>query len=113
MDTAAKIAVITGAGSGIGRALARRFAAEGPETLVVADINLEAAEATAREVGGHAVRADVGREDEISPVAEAEVMQRAIPRSTLSVIAGAGHLSSLEQPDMFSRALSDFLLGHL
>jgi pimeloyl-ACP methyl ester carboxylesterase len=55
----------------------------------------------------------VGREDEITPVAEAEVMQRAIPRSTLSVIPGAGHLSSLEQPEVFSRALGDFLIGHL
>lgn len=55
----------------------------------------------------------VGEQDEITPVAEAEVMQRAIPRSTLSVIPGAGHLSSLEQPEVFSRALGDFLLGHL
>lgn len=55
----------------------------------------------------------VGQEDEITPVAEAELMQRAIPRSALSVIAGAGHLSNLEQPEVFSRALGDFLLGHL
>lgn len=73
MELTGRNIVITGAGSGIGRALARRFAAEGPETLVVADINLEAAEATAREVGGHAVRADVGREDEIKAlIARAE-----------------------------------------
>jgi pimeloyl-ACP methyl ester carboxylesterase len=55
----------------------------------------------------------VGDQDEITPVAEAEAMQRAMPRSTLCVIPDAGHLSSLEQPEAFSRALGDFLLAHL
>jgi pimeloyl-ACP methyl ester carboxylesterase len=51
--------------------------------------------------------------DTVTPVADAEAMQRAIPRSTLTVIAGAGHLSNLEQPDQFSKALADFLLARL
>jgi pimeloyl-ACP methyl ester carboxylesterase len=55
----------------------------------------------------------VGEFDEITPAAEAEAMQRAIPRSTLTVIPGAGHLSSLEQPEAFSHAVGDFLLAHL
>jgi 3-oxoadipate enol-lactonase len=55
----------------------------------------------------------VGELDEITPTVEAEAMQRAIGRSTLSVIPGAGHLSSLEQPEVFSRGLRDFLLSHL
>jgi 3-oxoadipate enol-lactonase len=55
----------------------------------------------------------VGDQDAITPVAEAEAMQRAIPRSALCVIPDAGHLSSLEQPEAFSRALGDFLLAHL
>jgi pimeloyl-ACP methyl ester carboxylesterase len=53
----------------------------------------------------------VGEEDEITPPAEAEAMHRAIGRSTLCVIPGAGHLSSLERPKEFSRALADFLPG--
>ena len=56
--------VITGAGSGIGRALAQRFAAEAPRGLVLADVNLPAVEAVAEEVGGLAVQADVSREIE-------------------------------------------------
>ena len=40
-----KLAIITGAGSGIGRATARRFAAEGA-TVIAADLDLEAARQT-------------------------------------------------------------------
>ena len=52
-------------------------------------------------------------QDAIVPLAEAEAMQRALTRSQLTVIAGAGHMSNLEQPDVFSRALEDFLRSAL
>ena len=55
----------------------------------------------------------VGERDTITPVADAQAMQRAIPRSTMTVIPGAAHLSNLEQPDAFSRTLADFLLARL
>ena len=55
----------------------------------------------------------VGEHDQITPPADARAMQQAIARSTLCVIPGAGHLSSLEQPAAFSRALGDFLLARL
>jgi 3-hydroxybutyrate dehydrogenase len=47
-----RIAIITGAASGIGKEIARRFAAEGA-VPVIADLNLEAARATAEEIKGH------------------------------------------------------------
>ena len=62
--------VVTGAGSGIGRALARRFAAEGARAVVVADLNVEAAQAVAAEFGGLAVGVDVSREKEIRALIE-------------------------------------------
>jgi NAD(P)-dependent dehydrogenase (short-subunit alcohol dehydrogenase family) len=65
MELADRNLVITGAGSGIGRALALRFAQERPRALVLADVNLTAVQAVAEEVGGLAVQADVGREQEI------------------------------------------------
>jgi NAD(P)-dependent dehydrogenase (short-subunit alcohol dehydrogenase family) len=65
-----KVAIITGAGSGIGRETARLFAAEGAR-VVVADVNEEGGREAASEVGGLFVRADVSR------AADAEAMVRA------------------------------------
>jgi NAD(P)-dependent dehydrogenase (short-subunit alcohol dehydrogenase family) len=64
MELTGKHVVVTGAGSGIGRACARRFASEGAR-VVVADLNLEPVEAVAQEIGGLAVQTDVGRESAI------------------------------------------------
>ena len=50
-----------------------------------------------------------GAEDVITPLADSEAMQAAIPGSRLVVLPGAGHLSNLETPDAFSRALEEFL----
>jgi len=55
----------------------------------------------------------VGEADEITPIADAQAMQAAIPRSTLTVVPGAGHLSNLERPDAFGKTLADFLLARL
>jgi NAD(P)-dependent dehydrogenase (short-subunit alcohol dehydrogenase family) len=58
-------AVVTGAASGIGAALARAFAAEGAR-VVVADLDGEGAAAVADEIGGLGVRVDVSSEQEIA-----------------------------------------------
>jgi len=55
---AGKHAIVTGGGSGIGRAISRRFATEGA-AVVVADLIGERAEEVAVEIGGTAVQADV------------------------------------------------------
>jgi 3-oxoadipate enol-lactonase len=51
----------------------------------------------------------VGKDDPGTPVAMAEEIHQALPGSKLVVIASAAHLSNLEQPDAFNRALGDFL----
>ena len=65
MELNDKIIVITGAASGIGRAMALRFAAEKPQKIICTDIDLIGAQATAPDVGGGAIRVDVAIEDEI------------------------------------------------
>ncbi|WP_061296923.1 3-oxoacyl-ACP reductase [Herbidospora cretacea] len=59
-----RVAVITGAAGGIGMATARRFAEEGAR-LVLADLDEEAGQRAAQEVGGIFVRADVADEDDV------------------------------------------------
>jgi NAD(P)-dependent dehydrogenase (short-subunit alcohol dehydrogenase family) len=63
---AGKVAVITGGGSGIGRAAARMFVAEGAK-VVVAEINASLGEASAREAGADArfVKTDVTDEESV------------------------------------------------
>jgi NAD(P)-dependent dehydrogenase (short-subunit alcohol dehydrogenase family) len=53
-----KVAIVTGGGTGIGRATARRLAEEGA-AVTVADLNAEAGEAVALEIGGQFARLDV------------------------------------------------------
>jgi 3-oxoacyl-[acyl-carrier protein] reductase len=65
-----KTAIVTGAGSGFGAGIARRFAAEGA-TVMVVDLNGDAAEAVAQEIGGIAQVADVSKADSVKDMAQA------------------------------------------
>jgi 3-oxoadipate enol-lactonase len=53
----------------------------------------------------------VGSEDSITPHADSEAMRAKIAGSRLVVVEGAGHLSNVEQPEQFDRALVEFLRG--
>ncbi len=64
-----RIAVVTGAGGGIGAAMCRRFATEGM-SVVVADIDAAAARATAAECGGRAVHVDVADPASVAALAD-------------------------------------------
>ncbi|PRX05938.1 UNVERIFIED_ORG: NAD(P)-dependent dehydrogenase (short-subunit alcohol dehydrogenase family) [Martelella mediterranea] len=62
-----KVAIITGAGQGIGAAIARCFAAEGAQ-VIVAERNVETGAATAAAVGGLFQETDVTRQADIDAV---------------------------------------------
>jgi NAD(P)-dependent dehydrogenase (short-subunit alcohol dehydrogenase family) len=103
-----KVAVITGAGSGMGKASARIFAQEGAR-LVLADISGGEAQ-TASEIGGRdaiARQCDVGKEDEVVALIQAAVSTYGRLDAILNV-AGIGEGGLLEN---FEEAQLDRIYG--
>lgn len=67
MELTGKVVVVTGAASGIGRAMARRFASEQPAALVLADRDAAGLDAVAAELdGAETLRCNVADEEEIA-----------------------------------------------
>jgi NAD(P)-dependent dehydrogenase (short-subunit alcohol dehydrogenase family) len=112
----AKIAVITGSGSGIGRATAHSLARRGT-TTIISDIDVDRAQHVAKEIrmtGGRAeaVRCDVSLQEEVAALAEATLGAYGridIIMSNVGVIAKG---SPLEIPmDAWSSSIDINLLG--
>ena len=68
MQVKDKVVIVTGAASGIGKALAERFHKEGARAVVVADLNGAGAEAVAKSVNGVAIPSDVTKESEVQKI---------------------------------------------
>jgi NAD(P)-dependent dehydrogenase (short-subunit alcohol dehydrogenase family) len=95
-----KIAVVTGAGSGIGRALVEKFVAQGAKAVVAADINAGNAQQTAADFGCVAMTADVANEAEVKRLiddTEADIGPIDLFCSNAGLAAGASEQSPNEE----------------
>ncbi len=98
MSLDGKVAAVTGGGSGIGRAIAQKFAAHGASIRVL-DISLSDAEATCQQIvasGGSAAafRCDVGDQVQVKPL-----FQQLCERERLAILvnnAGVSHIGTVE-----------------
>ncbi|MDT4915052.1 MAG: hypothetical protein QOC66_4180 [Pseudonocardiales bacterium] len=113
MQLTDRVAVVTGGASGIGAALARRFAQEGARRVVVVDRDLGAAQAVADEIDGVAELVDVA-----DPAAVNGLVDRTLARegqidlfcSNAGIATGVG----LDDPDdMWRRAFDVNLMAHV
>lgn len=106
---AGKVAFVTGAANGIGRAAALTFAHEGA-SVVVADVSEQGTQETARtveEVGGRtlAVRCDVTRAEDVEAALGKTV-------GTFGRLDYAFNNAGAEQPIKLAADLTDFVVGH-
>lgn len=105
------VAIVTGAGSGIGRAIAQRLASDGYKVLVN-DFRLDAAEAVAAEIGGVACAGDVSKEADVAAMA---AMAEARLGPVTHLINNAGHVHQGRFTDLtvadFDRMIAVHLRG--
>ena len=103
------VAIVTGAGSGIGRAIAVQLAAEGYNVLVN-DFRTEAAEAVAAEIGGVACGGDVSSEADVAAmVAKAEASFGPVTH----LINNAGHVHQGRFTDLTVQDFDRMIAVHL
>ncbi|MFL5885373.1 MAG: SDR family oxidoreductase [Thermoleophilaceae bacterium] len=100
MEVSGKVAVVTGGASGIGRAMALRFADEGARGVVVADLDEGGTESVAREVGpkGLGLACDVSDEAEVAKLIES-AEEAFGPVDLFCANAGVANGLGLDTPD--------------
>lgn len=108
-----KTAIVTGAGQGIGKAVANRLAKDGMN-VVIADINLETAEAAAREIAAAhgvetlALKCDVSNEENVQATVKAVVEKF----GTVDVLVNNAGILSLKKPFVeYTKADWDRIFG--
>jgi 3-oxoacyl-[acyl-carrier protein] reductase len=109
-----RVAIVTGAGSGIGRAIAQRLARDG-YSVVVNDVRKEAADAVAKEIGGKviAVAGDVSLEADVAAIVAA---CKAAFGPCTHLVNNAGHVHQAKfvdlEPADFDRMMAVHVRGN-
>ena len=106
MQVKNKRVVVTGAASGIGKALAVAFKKAGALSIVAVDINIEGAEETAKNIDGIAVKANVGQESDILNVIEKGTAQNSKIRD-IEIVGKTGTAENFTKINGIRRQLTD------
>ena len=115
MELNGKVAVVTGGASGIGRALAWRFADEGATGVVVADLDGAGAQAVAEEIGAQAigVACDVADDDQVRAlIARAEEAFGGVDVFCANAGVAIG-LGLEESPEVWDKAFAINIRAHI
>ena len=113
MEIKDKIVVVTGAASGIGRALAQRFAKDGARRVICSDINADGVKEVAAEVGGRAFTTNVGKEADIQHLIETVEAEEG-PIDLFCSNAGIGYGGGAEVSDARWQRIWDInLMAHV
>ncbi|WP_027233490.1 3-hydroxyacyl-CoA dehydrogenase [Phyllobacterium sp. UNC302MFCol5.2] len=115
MDANGQTAIVTGAGSGLGAATARALAQKGARVAII-DINLEAAEKVAAEIGGIALACNVANAAEGEMVVARVADELGTPRILVNCagIANAGRIVGRDGPhdlELYRRVIEVNLIG--
>ena len=106
MNIAPHAAIVTGGGSGLGEAVARELARRGARVAVL-DVQYEAAQRVAADIGGLALRCDITQEDQAEAALEAAAAAHG-PARMLMNIAGVGGAKRVIGKDGRPAPLADF-----
>ncbi len=115
MDFSGHVAVVTGGASGLGAATARRLAAEGAKVAIL-DFDAERGAEVAAEIGGIAIKTDVGDESSVAAAFDEIHEKLGVPRIAVSCagVAGAARIVGREgklSTDLFEKTIRVNLMG--
>jgi NAD(P)-dependent dehydrogenase (short-subunit alcohol dehydrogenase family) len=120
MELSGKVVVVTGGASGIGRALARRFARDGARGVAVADLDADGAQAVAAEIGENAGKAAVGIGCDVSRPEQVEDLINETEKAFESAVdlfcanAGVGQGTGLDtREDVWEQAFDVNVRAHV